>query len=452
MSAPVLTNHQGEEDFDLTFNLPDELLLKVLSCLTLKEAVKTSPLSTRWKHLWKSANLDFDALDELFAITKLEQQAARDSLDEKRQWYVNWVNSVITQLQQHDDNNNNDNNASNPTTFKLRFDLDNGSNSQGDIDRWVRFAISKRVESIEVSFHLTGVKGSSEKISPFVFLTNDCYGHIKTPAGLSDIKALRSLRLSCVDVRDEILEHFLANCPLLEELAIKRLSSLTKLRVVGTCCSLRWLTYLEVRVCMELETLEIGHAPRLSRLVYGLCPRVEELRVVNCPRLLELTMNMAYLLLTVVPEYATLERLAVEVDGPGTRSVLGQLVQYVNASPRLHTLQLFLHINDDGSHQVDVPEGIVVDKKTRESIKVVEIFGFSGYDMECELIDYVMEYFVGLEKIVLDRGLTTPYSCDGYVFGGKISNLCTREQGEKAKRIALEYKSMAPPNLEFIVI
>ncbi|CAN1233509.1 hypothetical protein LINPERPRIM_LOCUS3931 [Linum perenne] len=42
-----------------------------------------------------------------------------------------------------------------------------------------------------------------------------------------------------------------------------------------------------------------------------------------------------------------------------------------------------------------------------------------------------MDYFVGLERIVIDRGLTTPIS---------------------AKEMALDLKSKASPTIEFIVI
>lgn len=46
-------------------DLPDEILLRVLDCLSTRAAVRTSVLSKRWRHLSKSIpSLDFD--DENF--------------------------------------------------------------------------------------------------------------------------------------------------------------------------------------------------------------------------------------------------------------------------------------------------------------------------------------------------------------------------------------------------
>ena len=54
---------------DWISRLPDDLLVTILSRLTLKEAGVTSVLSRRWCYLWTNvAGLDFDADEKLVSI------------------------------------------------------------------------------------------------------------------------------------------------------------------------------------------------------------------------------------------------------------------------------------------------------------------------------------------------------------------------------------------------
>ncbi|CAN0892375.1 hypothetical protein LINGRAHAP2_LOCUS17498 [Linum grandiflorum] len=191
----------------------------------MPEAIRTSVLSRRWTHLWKSAVsvLDFDGLEELEPLYRMQRPVK--TLAKKRIWFMNWVNRVI-----------------------------------------------------------------------------------KTPAGLHDIRSLRSLRLSYVDVGGEILEHFIANCPVLEELAVKSSSRLKNLKVVGSSHSPLPLKHLEVRFCRFLASLEVDHTPRLERLIYVGHATPMEIRVGNCPSLVDMTLGYSFITneaFTSLSSYAT---------------------------------------------------------------------------------------------------------------------------------------------------
>ncbi|CAN1234821.1 hypothetical protein LINPERPRIM_LOCUS4324 [Linum perenne] len=294
-------------------------------------------------------------------------------------------------------------------------------NSKIDIGRWIKFAISKRVEFLDLA--LT----SRWK---YVHL-QDCYNNIKTPAGLSEIKSLRSLRLSFVDIREKVLERVIANCPLLEELSLNRLKRIRKLRVVGSSHSPLPLKHLEVRMCWNVRFVEIDHAPNLVRLIcdnYGY--PLEELMVSsNSSRLVDLTLSVY----DCMNELTCLERLTIEAIGYYKKGIIG-LIPLINQCSRLHTLQVNVSLISPryyfGFLRIDV------DKSERESIKSVEFVGFRGGFSEREFVKYVMQYFVGLEriKIVINH---VPW---------------TMKHPDVAKESALEFKSKASPAVEFVLI
>ncbi|CAN1233503.1 Putative F-box/LRR-repeat protein At5g02700 [Linum perenne] len=337
---------------------------------------------------------------------------------EKRQWFKDWVSGVVSQLEQH---SNNKGSSSKVTKFRVVCSLTNSCNSKGDIDRWLEFALSNRVESLHLDFR--GFTGMSDN---YIF-SNDCFSHIKTPVGLSEIKSLRSLHLSFVQVGDEIVEHMVANCPLLEELVLKHTTSLNKLRVVGSPHSPLPLRHLEIKRCFRLEFVEIAYTPSLVRLIYDTC-LVADFRLNECSSLVDLTLECS-------PEDASAKFKSLSSCASQLRFLL------LKISSWFHSFDL----------NYRRPEVDMV-KTTRESIKVVEIVGFSGYAREVNFVNYVMDYFVGLERIVIDRGLTTPISDVDSIYDGKFYNKCNEDQARVAKEMALDLKSKASPTIEFIVI
>ncbi|CAL1363024.1 unnamed protein product [Linum trigynum] len=466
-----LTEPGREEELDWTSKLPDEVLVSVLSFLTLKEAVSTSVLSSRWRNLWRWADLELDFDGSKVLVDMYDRLLHRNEpfVEEKRQWFKNWVNVVVSQLH----------NAPKLKKLRVVFSLTNQCNCERDIDRWLEFSISRRVESLHLDLQVP--PDYQYRLDYDYAFSEECYNHIKAPAGLRDIKFLTSLRLNCVDIRGEVLEHFVHNCPLLEELVVRMSNSLKMLRVVGSSQSPLRLKHLELRYCNSLKSLEINHAPRLVRLIFDNCFAVkEDLQVKNCPCLVDLTLGLysarydstfkalygnasqlksmflkifweSGLLPLDMAEHTHLERLIIQVNGGSYGSLL-RLTPLINACPRLHTVQVFLHTHYSENPYNGGPRDVGIVKRHRPSIKVVEIVGFSGFEMESDFVEYVMEYFVGLERLVIDRGLEAPFFYDGVTFGTRKSRVCSEEQACTAEKLALEFKSKAPPTLEFVVI
>ncbi|CAL1362919.1 unnamed protein product [Linum trigynum] len=405
-------DEKGEDEcsgaVDRISELPEGILLSILSLLSLKDAVKTSLLSGGWVNLWKSAvkELDFDAPEIQYAQSGL--------IPARRIKFKNWVNRVVRQLMD----------ASSPgqiTKFRVSFTLTNQCNSKGEIDKWLKFALSKRVEFIElplVTYILTPESDGRKYVFP-----EDCFDHIKTPAGLSDIRSIRTLRLSYVAVEAETIEHFISHCPYLEELAVRKSELIVKLRVAAAAgsssSSSLALKRLKVVRCRKLKTLEIDNAPCLTHFTYQ-GGELAELRLENCVSLVNVNLGSdfctpsfafdsiscyARLLaaLTVkicqnnfrfsnVPEFTHLEQLTIETIGNSNSKII-RLVTLINACPRIHTLRLKMY-TFPASEMEECPTPDVA-RVGRESIKTVEIIGFNGFPIECEFIDYVLECFLG---------------------------------------------------------
>ncbi|CAN1244195.1 Putative F-box/LRR-repeat protein At5g02700, partial [Linum perenne] len=355
------TRHYNLVDWIST--LPDEILVNIISLLKFSEALSTSLLSSKWIHLWKSAVsvLDFDepmGMNKVSFLDNVPTSLPRKQtiMVEKRLMYINSVNRVLRQI------NVSKINLSKIKKFRVSFNLKGESNSGGDIDRWIEFAISKRVESLEPSYH------DFSHWQDYRF-SQDCFNHIKSPIGLSDIKYLRSLRLSYVNVTGEVIEHLIANCPLLEELALHRASRLGNLRIAGSSSSPLPLKNVEVSSYSDLYSLEIDHAPSLAR--FSFCGEWMDVSVDNCTSLVDVVLYFAdrfnlpsfafdclsaylgqleSLSMEIHPQHdmnfrdmtelTCLEKLKIQVFGGRFNGSMLRLVHLINACPRLHTLRV----------------------------------------------------------------------------------------------------------------
>ncbi|CAN1244200.1 F-box/FBD/LRR-repeat protein At1g13570 [Linum perenne] len=311
------------DSVDWISKLPDEILFKILSLLTLHEAATTSVLSSRWIHLWKSGVtvLDFDG-SKLLELPREQFVLPIETVD-----IDDWIVLDVDPPDRFSPHN-----ASKISKFRISSNLEIRCNSEGDIDRWLEFAISKRVEYLELSLGVNEDHDFSHW-QDYRF-SQDCFNHIKSPIGLSDIKYLRSLRLSYVNVTGEVIEHLIANCPLLEELALHRASRLGNLRIAGSSSSPLPLKNVEVSSYSDLYSLEIDHAPSLAR--FSFCGEWMDVSVDNCTSLVDVVLyfadrfNLPSFAFDCLSAYlGQLESLSMEIH-PVSRSILLPLVVLVS--------------------------------------------------------------------------------------------------------------------------
>lgn len=207
---------------DRLSELSDDVLVNVLSCLTIQEAARTSILSSRWRYLWKWFTGCLNFHNSL--TTAAHKFELRDDkvFDVERRKFVSWVNQVLRSLQ-----------SRTMEELRIRFDV----TSDDDIHNWIKFAVEKKVRRLELNFRrfLAGRWEVGQYNFPPHFVS------------YSSFSSLTELSLINVAITGDILAHLLSYCPLLEVLSVIQSVCLKHLKVSGSLLKLKYLKlgYLE---------------------------------------------------------------------------------------------------------------------------------------------------------------------------------------------------------------
>ncbi|XP_056177600.1 F-box/LRR-repeat protein At2g42730-like [Syzygium oleosum] len=281
------------DDKDWISCLPEEVIGRILSRLTFREAQATCVLSRRWRHLCTSlvTDLDFDWLD---LLEKMEDNP--ELAEKERARYVEWVDNVVHRQSGGDHA---------LRRFALRFDLNISYKSR--IDRWIRFALAKQVKVLELDFE----PACSEDYKPDCDLSHLPYvlgydilrdadvGCSQRASGRSNFglspssswhvgcRYLEELSLNRVSVEGELIEQLLANCPVLERLVLENAPTLNRLRVSGQSLKLK---HLRIRYCRDFQRVEI-YDTNLVSFAYRVIGEEIPLSLDKVPRLSEVSVE-----------------------------------------------------------------------------------------------------------------------------------------------------------------
>ncbi|CAN6222417.1 unnamed protein product, partial [Urochloa humidicola] len=247
--------------------LPDELLIKILSLMTIREAALTDCLSTRWRHLWKRVkNVTLDKHNfgmQIIANPNIHENS--DLLNSEAIEFVHKVNGV---LHHHSGNG--------IEKFEVKFPL--SSTHASDLDRWIAFAATSSAEKIFISLHYKHGMGAPQQSEPYKFplkefadMRDYCRLRIlflsmcsleMVPTNLSGFSHLESLSLNCVSIVDEVFLNIASSCHALRELWLEKCNQLIHVRI----CNSQLLS-MEVNDCKCLININI-HAKRLKQFSY----------------------------------------------------------------------------------------------------------------------------------------------------------------------------------------
>ncbi|KAK2409357.1 F-box/FBD/LRR-repeat protein [Trifolium repens] len=435
-------NEKDYEKEDLINQLPEGISIAILSKLPINEAARTSILSKKWKNLWTyfSGTLEFegslimkDMKKDMKKITGRHLQMAMEIMyDAERQTYTWWINELLASLK-----------CSSLQGLKFWFPM----KSVTDIDKWIRFAVQKKVQKLELYFGHT---------IDYVI-----------PLDLFKVKrfnSLRVLRMKSITVTEETLEYLLCNCQLLETLSLVD-SEVPKTMKVSVSGSSLKLKCLELVRCWELTKVEIFAEELVSFKYYGSHLETEfksvpslveasfggsfvefvrqsfmfQIKVLK----LDITQNSPDVIywLSQLPKLKKLEHLELVacVDDGIT---LSACVMLLKASPSLWRFTIKM-LNTNPTFRTERR----ITMECQYSLKELELVGFCGAACEVELVMHILENAVELHKITIDTRLPTKPKLRP--LGEEHFKTWNHEENRKR---AQRLKDKIPPRIEFVCL
>uniref|UniRef100_A0ACD5TA52 Uncharacterized protein n=1 Tax=Avena sativa TaxID=4498 RepID=A0ACD5TA52_AVESA len=239
------------EGIDLISLLPDDILGTIISFLRTDDAVRTSALSCRWRHLWRSAPLNLDTAhirgycpEQIEVVTKIFSQHQ----------------GPIRRLCLH----------------SLYF---------ADLDGWFRSPALDNLQEIDIyvaKFH-DPLPLSVLRFAPTLRVALFAHCSFFEDGDLEfNFPNLKTLALGFLTVWGRTLQNLISGCPVLENLLINSCDGFS--RLVINSPTLRSIGVLDVQG--QMKEIVIENAPCLERFVRSDLFRIKPvIRIIHAPKL-----------------------------------------------------------------------------------------------------------------------------------------------------------------------
>ncbi|KAL7099844.1 hypothetical protein ACP275_09G111700 [Erythranthe tilingii] len=222
--------------------LPDDILIAILSHMSLKDAVRASVLSHRWRNLWK-----FTSRALVFSDRDTPTGTRMDIL------------KFQALLRRHLELNQ----STGVDSLVIRFSNRSKYTTSGTIDDWIFLAMQKDLKNLELDFSVRPrfryrykFPDACEMVFEHPTETWLC-GFPTRPRTLKELgvfASLRTVKLVDISIKDEVVHHFLS-CACIEQLCIRGSRSTKNLRVVDPLPNLK---QLEISNCRKIRSLVIS--------------------------------------------------------------------------------------------------------------------------------------------------------------------------------------------------
>ncbi|GJZ07715.1 F-box protein-like protein [Tanacetum coccineum] len=245
-----------KQEEDQISDLQECLLLEIISRLpTTKDAIKTGTLSKRWQHLWPYVPdliFHYDSFDCTYSLND----------------FVSYVEKALTQCRQLKLNKFHLN-----TSYDITF--------QSHVTNWIRYAVKRNVEHLELSLWTTEVENVF--VLDEFFFTNLYFTRLKlsccefSTTGAVSWRNLKSLCITRGKLNEGLVQNILSGSPVLET--------------------------LELRDCYGFRRMDITSKSVKNLVLCGfsnLGDEIVDVIEINAPSILALTIQRSLLLWKVV--------------------------------------------------------------------------------------------------------------------------------------------------------
>ncbi|GLJ19286.1 hypothetical protein SUGI_0346870 [Cryptomeria japonica] len=317
-------------------DLPDSLLTLILSKVSLKEAVRCSIISKRWKLLWtflpnlKFSSADFNFSSPIFSLSSFTRIVDR----------IFYLHSSPLEL--------------------LEFTEIPYSYIPVKISEWIHCAALKNVREINIT------DGDQVEVPKSIFLCHSLrYLALKSflltniPDCFGGFHGLTTLNFYNVELKDKTIELMLQLCPVLEILVLSRCDGLTRLKICSNSIISLNLSESEIEAitanCPRLEsfTLIKNYGRNIVQMEFylpacsSLCTNVAKLEAFTTLKSLR---KIAFLNLTsksdvnILSEFPDLEQMCMVIPSYSTRRFSRSSFSEISATFSLENLK-WVHLN-----------------------------------------------------------------------------------------------------------
>ncbi|KAG5612359.1 hypothetical protein H5410_023640 [Solanum commersonii] len=425
---------------DRISQLPDEVLVHILSFLTVEEAANTSVLSRRWQSLWRYIDrLDFDAtkpLDKVALQTNLQKRQMKK--------YLRWVSCTLQMCK-----------GQRLDQFRVCFDLNKSARHEMINGLNLRFLGMVETTSVLLRTVILFQHGSLVLVIlltlllAYLILMTSKYSHLS------------------INVTGKVREFFLHNCPFLETMVVHRSGTLVNLEVVGPSLKLR---HLDIQYCYDVESLKICD----TNLVTLRTSAGAKLLLKNVPMLVEVEISSAEFIhflkdissclscvisqLVVLhihvphsweklehynfPQLTKLKKFVLTTCREEDKSLLG-CTPIIRAAPQLKEFELQLISTCSVQTNRECRKAAI--KCRLHHLKVVKLWGFYSGAAHVELVRYFLENAIALEKIIFDPSTPMPTRFP-------LDPLFIKEAQTARDLAKLHLEGEVPPNIELVIL
>ncbi|KAL9424822.1 hypothetical protein AB3S75_031860 [Citrus x aurantiifolia] len=381
---------------DRISNLPWDVLDTILVNLPLREAARTSILSSKWRYKWTGlSQLVFD--DKCFS----------SSLSMEERWGE--IMKIIHMVQSY---------HSGPIEkFKLAAYC---SPNFSDLQEWIQYLMDKGIKELILQ-DFGFVKRFKLPCGIFSCPQLTClelYGCVfKLPSTFKGFHCLKSLQLTQVSIISDILESLIRNCPILERLTLLNIDHLASVRIHNS--SLKYLKIdsefedINLENSVNLDSVDIRMIPMYGGIitrnneqsnsgnfdrVFGCLYDIKRLTL-SCHFLQWLAGDQVQERLPIV-----LNRLLFldlkEVTLSNFKEVMVSLT-IVKSCPNLEELVITVVQSNGSRPAMDCFTGLCLCGFMFHKLKVVRIRGIIGTRTELEFIKVVLTLSPQLESIII---------------------------------------------------